>query len=132
MKVIDETMKRTKALPAAAASATTAVVDFGPDGPIGPIGTNLEVRLEVDACPNLVEAKTITFTFEDSADNSSYAPLEGCPTYVVTGGSGNGAAADGWSFHLPNHTRRYLKAKAAVLTAGGDNTGSNFTLLFKV
>ena len=124
-------MERTKALPAAAASAVTDVVDLGAPE-LGPVGTNLEVQLSVEACPNLVEAKTITFTFEDSADDSSYAAIEGSPTYVVTGGSGNGAAADAWSFNLPSHTRRYLKAKATVLTGGGSNIASDFTLKFKV
>ena len=131
MKVADKSMERTKALPAAAASAVTDVVDLGATE-FGPVGANLEVQLSVEATPSLVDDKTITFTFEDSADDSSYAQIVGSPTYVVTGASSAGAAAAAWSFRLPQHTRRYLKAKATVLTGGGSNIAKYFTLKFKV
>lgn len=131
MKVADKSMERTKALPAAAASAVTDVVDLGAPE-LGPVGANLEVQLSVEATPSLVDDKTITFTFEDSADNSSYAQIVGSPTYVVTGAGGAGAAAAAWSFNLPSHTRRYLKAKATVLIGGGSNIAKYFTLKFKV
>lgn len=131
MKISDETMKETKALPAAGASAVTDSVDLK-TALVGPIGSELEVHVSVDALAVLVENETVTLTFEDSADNSTFTTIESAPSYVVTGGSGDGADAATWRFYLPPTTRRYFRASAAVSASGGDNTGDNFTLEFRV
>lgn len=131
MKVADKSMERVKALPAANASAVTDSVDLGA-AEAGPLGANLEVHLSVEATTTLVDTYDITLTLEDSADDSSWAPLEGGPTYTVPGKTGNGSDAASFRGYLPPNTRRYLRAKAAIPTSGGDNTGKNFTLQFRV
>ena len=115
----------TTALPAAAASNSSDSIDLGQTTQEE---TYNEVLLSVPATPALVDDKTITFTFEDSADNSSFAAVTGLSTLVTTGAGGAGAAATSRRVRLPAGTRRYLRVTAAVLTAGGNNTGVSYTL----
>lgn len=132
MKIPDLNMRRTRALPAAAATASSASVDLSAVE-AGPLSASLmEVQIAVPALPALVEDKTVTVTLTDSADDSSYDTLATVGNMVITGGSGNGAAAKTWRLFLPPHTRRYLKLTIAVLTGGGDNTGVTATMDFLV
>lgn len=116
----------TKALPAAAASAVTASLDLGQDK-IQSLEA-IEFEISVPATPALVDAKTIIYTVEDSADNSSFAAVDPAITTTSLGAGGVGAAAKLTRFRLPSHTRRYVRLKATVLTGGGDNTAVSFTL----
>lgn len=121
----DILLKVTKALPAAAASATSDTLDLGPNG-----GAHLEsarLQLELPALPSLVDAKTVTLTVRDSADDSTFADVEGYGSMVVTGAGGAGAAAKTYVLKLHNHVRRYVRIKIDVLTAGGDNTAKSLT-----
>lgn len=120
----DVLLKVTKALPAAAASATSDTIDLGPNG-----GNHqsAQLLLELPALPALVDAKTVTLTVRDSADDSTFADVEGYGTLVVTGAGGVGAAAKTWLLKLHNHVRRYVRIKIDVLTAGGDNTAKSLT-----
>lgn len=123
----DALLKTVKALPAAAASASQTAIDLGAVTPDVSL-QNVEALLSVPATPSLVDTKTITYTFEDSADNSSFAAIAELATKVSTGAGGTGAAAVSHRVKLPPATRRYLRVTAAVLTAGGDNTAISFTL----
>ncbi len=80
------------------------------------------------ATPSLVDAKTITYTFQDSADGVSYAAIADLPTVVSTGAGGAGAAAVERQFKIPTTARRYLAVNAAVLAAGGSNIAVSFKL----
>lgn len=131
MKVADKSMERVKALPAANASAVTDSVDLGA-AEVGPVGANLDVVIEVEATTTLVDTYAISLTLEDSADNSTFAPVVGGPTYTVIGVTGNGSAAASFRGYLPPNTRRYLRAKAAIPTSAGSNIAKNFALKFKV
>ena len=123
----DAQLIKTVAFPAAAASANTASIDLVAASPF-PLTKDFELELSVPALPNLVEDKTVTITVQDSADDSSFAAIGALATFVVTGGVGNGAAATSRKVTLPSTTRRYVRCNIAVLTAGGDNTGSDFTM----
>lgn len=132
MKLSDETMKRTVALPAAAAAALTSSVDLGGDR-AGPLGHTLEVHLSLPALPSLVDAKTVTVDLYDcDTEDGVYAVVPTVGNMVVTGAGGAGAAAKSWRFYLPPDTRRFVKARAAVLTGGGDNTAKSLAMEFRV
>lgn len=118
----DVTLRRTLALPAADASANSTSVDLR-GARASAVGANLEARFSIPALPALVEDKTVTVTFEDSADDSSFAAVPELPTLVVTGGAGNGAAKTDLHFYLPPRLRRYLRYSIAVEDLGGNNTG---------
>ncbi len=114
------------ALPAAAATAYTPSLNIGQT-----VDQNLEAmefEIAVPALPALVENKTVTISVQDSADNSSFAAIDPAISTVITGGSGNGAAAKTVRFRLPSTARKYVRLKIDVLTAGGDNTGVSATL----
>jgi hypothetical protein len=117
----------TKALPAAAANHNTGTIDLESVAN-WPSTEKVAVQISVPALPALVEAKTVTIKLQDSADNSSYADIEELASLVITGGTGNGAAAVTREVFLPPTTKRYIQANIAVLTAGGDNTGVSLTL----
>ena len=124
--ISDAALQKTKALPAAAASNNTDSIDLGQT--IGGTIEALEVVLECPAVPDLVDAKTITYTLKDSADGSTFTAIAGLATVVQTGASSAGAAAAELRVRLPAATRRYIRAEAAVLTGGGDNTAKSYTL----
>jgi hypothetical protein len=124
--LVDALKVVTKALPAAAANADSAAIDLGQVN--GGLIENIAFELEVPATPALVEAKTITFSVKDSADNSSFAAIDPAITTVITGaGSAAGGAAKTVRFRLPPTARRYIAVNAAVLADGGNNTGVSFT-----
>ena len=131
MKISDINMERTKALPAAGAAAVSDSVDLYADE-VGPVGANLEVHLELPALASLVDDKTCTITFQDSADDSTFAAVAGAPTLTLTGAGGAGAAADKVRFYLPPATRQYVRFSVAVAASGGDNTAASATMKFRV
>jgi hypothetical protein len=90
------------------------------------------LELTVPAVTALVDAKTIIYTFKDSADYSSFAAIAALATVTSTGAGGVGAAAVSQAVPLPVATRRYVRVNAAVLTAGGDNTAVSYTLSVKL
>lgn len=123
----DADLKVTKALPAAAASNNTDTIDLKAVTP-GVVGERIEVELALPALPNLVDAKTVTVTLKDSADDSTYAAIAELATFVVTGAGGVGSAAATRTVRLPSSTRRYIRAYVDVLTAGGSNVASSLTM----
>ncbi len=126
-RLADATLTKTKALPAAAAANYTNSIDLG-QTTLGPMADEIEVLVEIEATPALVDAKTITLTLKDSADDSTFTAIPTLATVVQTGASSAGADAVSVRYKLPPSTRRYLRLDAAVLTAGGDNTAKSYTL----
>jgi hypothetical protein len=124
-------MTRSIALPAAAATAVTASVDFGTRG-AGPLGDRLEVHVVTPALPDLVDAKTVTYSIEESDDDSSFTSLMTLDAATVTGADSAGAAAGDFRFYLPPETKQYVRLSATVLASGGDNTGVATSLQFRV
>ena len=124
----DASLISTKALPAAAATANGDSIDLGAAASAEAIQFNLAVA----AVPALVDAKTIIYTFQDSADNSSFAAIAELATVTSLGAGGVGAAAVNHNVYLPPSVRRYVRVSATVLAAGGDNTGVSFVLTAKL
>lgn len=119
---LDKDLIAALALPAAAANAQTASLD------LQGAHENCELELGVEATTTLVEDKTITLKVQESDDNSSFADAPWAPVITVTGGDGNGSAAKAQRIGVPSTAKRYMRAYAAVLAAGGDNTAKKFSL----
>lgn len=132
MKLADESMKRTVALPAANASALTAAVDLGCDR-AGPVAHPLEIHLSLPALPSLADTKKVTVDlFDCDTLNGTYAVVPTTGNMSVTGVSTSGAPATSWRLYLPPNTRRFIKARVAVEASGGDNTARSLTMEFRV
>lgn len=113
----------TKVFPAAAANDNTGTLDLQSAG-YKPESLALEIKWP--ALANLVDAKTIIFTVQDSADDITYTSLG--ITHTITGAGGVGVAAGTKVIRLPATTRRYVQVNRAVLVAGGDNTAATNTV----
>lgn len=131
MKIADALMRRTTALPAAGAAANSTSVDLHALE-VGPVGANLEVHFTIPDVPDLADTKDLTVTFQDSADNSTFAAVAGTPTLTFTGAASAGASGNKVRFYLPPATRRYVRGSYAVEADGGDNTGVSGVLDFRV
>lgn len=118
----DKDLVASLALPAAAANAQTAALDL--QGAV----ENCELEIAVEATTTLVADKTITLKVQESDDNSSFDDAPWAPTVTVTGKTGDGSDAKSQRIGIPSTAKRYIRAYAATLAAGGDNTGKNFTL----
>ena len=89
----------------------------------------IEFEVTVPATPALVDAKTITFTVQDSADGTTFAVIDPAISTVITGvATSQGGPATAKRFRLPSQTRQYVRLKIDVLTAGGDSTAVSATL----
>lgn len=115
------------ALPAAGASADTPSINLATT--TSGRARRVELLVSVPATPSLVDTKTITFTVQDSADNSSFAAVADLPAIVSTGAGGVGAAAISRRFKLPIGLRQYIRLDIAVLAAGGNNTAIVATIV---
>lgn len=123
----DALLITTKALPAAAASNSHTGIDIGArTSPNGIFPGSVELEISWPALPALVDAKTVIFTVNDSANNSSFTSLG--LTHTLTGAGGVGVAAGTKRFRLPSNVRQYVNVSQAVLTAGGDNTAVSTTV----
>ena len=116
----------TKALPAAKANHNTPTIDL--EQTVGGIIEGIAFELAIPATPALVEAKSITVTVQDSADDSSYAAIDPAISTTVVGAAlAAGGAAKTVRFRLPPTARRYIQLNLAVENGGGDNTGVDVT-----
>ena len=118
----DALLSVTKALPAAAANNDTDAIYIGP---VGPHREKMKLRAEWPANTVLVADKTITLTLKSGATSSTTAEDDPAQTYVITGATG--FAAGYVDFELGQNVLDYVAVNQAVLTAGGDNTGTEFT-----
>lgn len=123
----DLSLTQTKALPASATTVNgTAIDTHSVDG--GNIGEFANFTLSVPATPSLANSATLTFTIQDSADNSSFAAVAGLPTLVMTGAGGTGSAAASLGpIRFPPTLRRYVRVSVVESAAGGDNSAVSMT-----
>lgn len=131
MSVADSTMTRTKAFPAAGASNQCDSIDLGADR-VGALGNRMTVHVKIPALASLADTKKATFQLEDSGDNASFASVVTLDQLERTGAGGAGAAAGEFRLFLPPDTRRYIRVKATVEAAGGDNTGDEYEVECRV
>ncbi|HEX3817533.1 MAG TPA: hypothetical protein VHW03_04525 [Chthoniobacterales bacterium] len=122
----DANLTVTKALPAQNSTNASSSIDTANANP-GRV-PNVEGLILLPATPSLANGQTVTLTFKDSADNSSFAASADVPAQVVTGAGGVGAAALSYQFKLPIGLRRYIRVDATTSATTGDNTAVSYTL----
>jgi len=126
--VKDKNFIQTKALPAAGASAATDGFDLGALSSAGAFLPEVEFEVQLPATPNLVDNKSITIDVETDSVSNFASPTKVIGELIkVTGSGGNGGAAATKRFRLPTDTERYVRVKATVDAAGGDNTAVSLT-----
>lgn len=123
----DGLLTATNALPAQNTNNDGSSLDLA-QVELGPTGDHLELEISVPATPDLANGQTLTFTIQDSADDSTFATLAGLSTLVMTGADSAGAAAATRVVRLPRTTRRYVRVNAAASGTAGDNTGVSSTI----
>ena len=110
-----------------ATSANSASFDLGQlQG-----GTLEEVQLEVSipAVAGITDAKVLTFTLQDSADNVNFTAVDPAVSTTVTGVSGQGTPAKVVEMRLPVATRRYVRIAQVASATPGTVSGSWGTAL---
>lgn len=122
----DAALTITRALPAQNATVNSTSLDLG-QTLAGDINEQIDLLLTVPATPALADSQTLTFTFQDSADNSSFAAITGVSTLVLTGAGGAGAAATTRRVKLPPAARRYLRVSITSSATSGDSSGVTAT-----
>jgi hypothetical protein len=133
----DANFATTVALPNAA-STTVYSTSFDLGDPIEgtnfptPETINLAVVGPALSTTILPDTKTMTYTVQDSADNSSFAAIGTLAAQVQTGAGGAGAAAIAPIFKLPPNTRRYIRLSVAsgANTTDASALSASFALLF--
>lgn len=126
----DAALRVITALPAAGANNDSASIDL--EQPTADtINEGFSVQVAVPDLPDLVDTKKVTITFQDSADDSSFAAIPELAAFVITAGA-EGAEAASRTVRLPATARRYIRINQAVEAAGGNNTAvkSKLHLLF--
>jgi hypothetical protein len=123
----DTLTTKTTAIAAAGSTANSASIDLGRTT-LQDTGDSIELELYCPDTPSLVDAKTVIFTFADSADDSSFTAIPELATKTITGAGGVGASAFTQTVRLPRSTRRYVRVQAVTLAAAGDNTGVSFIM----
>ena len=114
-----------------AAGANTAAFDLeqAVGGDIGAVVFELAAPALTTA--QLTDAKVVTYAFQDSADNSSWAAVDPAISTTQTGAGGAGAAAKTVRFRMPANTRRYVRiAQTATATPGTLTAAMVAKLLF--
>lgn len=131
--VLDANYIVTRALPSSASTVYSASLDLG-DAVSGiPYATTETINVQIVApalssSPKLADSGTVTYTLEDSADNSSFAAITGLSTLVQTGASSSGAPAATRTIKLPPITRRYIRLNVTSATSPGDMSTASATL----
>jgi hypothetical protein len=113
----------TKVFPAANANDNTGTIDLVNTG-YKPEEMALNIAWPI--LSNLVDAKTIIFDVQDSADDSSYASTGVGYTLLAAGASG--VLAGNVNLRLKATTRRYIQVNRAVASAGGNSTAFTNTV----
>jgi hypothetical protein len=76
------------------------------------------------AVAGISDTKVLTYTLQDSADNSSFAAVDPSITTTQTAAGGAGVAAKEVRFRLPANVRRYVRVAQTATSTAGTFTGS--------
>ena len=116
--IIDRQLQVSNEQAVTSSAASTDVIDFGQLNPNSGMSDRLDVSITVDETVAAAGAATVTFSVQDSADNSTFADI------AVTGAIGKAALPIGSqiTIPMPNLHRRYVRVFYTVgtgpLTAG--------------
>lgn len=125
MRDQNSTIKKAGAT-SAGTTYTTALDTLAPLG-VGNVTSNVQIFLDVSAIEGLSDAKTVIFTLQDSADNSTFADVADAPIRTFTGTGGTGAPAAVHYTPWLGKLRRYVRWKEVVVSSPGTITAYNYT-----
>lgn len=119
--IIDKLLQVSDAQAVTASAASTDVIDFGQANPNSGINHKTSLAITVDETATAAGAATVTFSVQDSADNSSFADV------AVTAAIGKAALPAGAQVLIPMPVvhRRYVRAYYTVAT--GPLTAGKFS-----
>ena len=119
--IIDKLLQVSDAQAVTASAASTDVIDFGQANPNSGINQITSLAITVDETATAAGAATVTFSVQDSADNSSFADV------AVTAATGKAALPAGAQvlIQMPVVHRRYVRAYYTV--ASGPLTAGKFS-----
>lgn len=119
--IIDKLLQVSDAQAVTASAASTDVIDFGQANPNSGINQITSLAITVDETATAAGAATVTFSVQDSADNSSFADV------AVTAATGKAALPAGAQvlIQMPVVHRRYVRAYYTVAT--GPLTAGKFS-----
>lgn len=102
-------------------AASTDVIDFGQANPNSGVGQNTTMAITVDEAATASGSATVTFSVQDSADNSTFADV------AVTAAIGKATLVAGYQHLIPMPTkhRRYVRVYYTVAT--GPLTAGKFS-----
>lgn len=124
--VADALLTITNALPTQTNTVNSSSLDLGPTTP-ALAGANSDFLISAPDGAALNTGQTLTFTIQDSADNSTFAAVNTLPTYVVTGASNLVPAGSNRTFRLPPNIRRYVRVSCAASATAGTSASASFT-----
>lgn len=119
--IIDKSLQVATAQAVTVSAATTDVIDFGTTNPNTGMSDLLKMVFTVSAAVTAAGAGTVTFSIQDSADNSSFADV------AVTAAIGKASLPAGAQVIIPMPVthRRYVRGYFTIGT--GPLTGGTFS-----
>lgn len=81
-------------------------------------------ELVAPTAAGISDTKVVTYTLQDSADNSSWAAVDPGISTTQTGAGGAGITAKTVRFRLPANTRRYVRIAQTMTSSAGTVTGN--------
>lgn len=107
--IIDKFLQVSNEQAVTASAASTNVIDFGH---ANPTHDDMKMAFTTDAAATAAGAATVTFSIQDSADNSSWADV------VASGAIGKATLVAGAQvvLEMPFKTRRYVRGYYTVAT----------------
>ena len=110
--IIDKLLQVSGAQAVTASAASTDVIDFGQTNPNSGINQNTTMAITVDETATAGGSATVTFSVQDSADNSTFADV------AVTAAIGKASLTAGAQvlIPMPVQHRRYVRAYYTVAT----------------
>ena len=115
------------ALPTQGNTVNSASIDLGFSNP-ALVGSMCDVNMSAPDGATLATGQTLTFTIQDSADNSSFANLAGVSGYAVTGVSNLVPAGSNRSIRLPPYVRRYIRLVCVAGASANTSASASYTM----
>ena len=119
--IIDKLLQVSDAQAVTASAASTDVIDFGQTNPNSGLNDNVTLAITVDEAATASGSATVTFSIQDSADNSTFADV------YATAAIGKAALVAGYQvlMPIPYKLRRYFRVYYTVAT--GPLTAGKFS-----
>jgi hypothetical protein len=110
--IIDKLLQVSNEQVVTASAASTDVIDFGQVNPNSGLNDNVTVSITVDEAAAAAGAATVTFSVQDSADNSTFTDV------LATQAIGKATLVAGYQvlIPVPYRLRRYFRVYYTVAT----------------